>query len=258
MTTPRIALVVFLIGVASLASGPKAIAQEAFGTIKGRLVWGVDALPKVELKVKKGDENARDAAVCAVGDIFDETFVVDPASKGVANGFAYVFSPKGSNPVLEKAILTKSPEVLVDQKNCRFVPHAVAVHKDQTLVFTSNDPVGHNVMYTGANASGNQMLASKGRLPIKFVAPERNVVPFSCSIHPWMQGEFMVFGHPFFAVTRPDGSFEIAGVPAGKQRVVVRHKEVGFITPGARQGIEIEVKACETTDLGVIKLVPKK
>ena len=32
----------------------------------------------------------------------------------------------------------------------------------------------------------------------------------------------MVFNHPFFAVTKDDGSFEIHGVPPGEQKLIVR------------------------------------
>ena len=41
----------------------------------------------------------------------------------------------------------------------------------------------------------------------------------------------MIFDHPFFAVTGPDGSFEIKGVPAGDQNVVVWQEKIGYVTP---------------------------
>src|SRR5206468_4652198 len=37
----------------------------------------------------------------------------------------------------------------------------------------------------------------------------------SCSIHPWMSARMIVRDSPYFAVTKPDGSFEVANVPAG-------------------------------------------
>ena len=55
----------------------------------------------------------------------------------------------------------------------------------------------------------------------------------ACDIHPWMHGHVMIFDHPFFAVTGPDGSFEIKGVPAGDQNVVVWQEGVGYVTPGS-------------------------
>jgi hypothetical protein len=241
-----------------LSTGRTASAQAGFGTIKGRLVWGGAAMPNAEPKVKKGETAAKDAEVCAVAEVPNEDYVVDPATKGVANGFAYVVTPKGTNPDAEKALLAKAAEVEVDQKGCRFIPHALAFHKDQSLKFKSSDPVGHNIRYTAFNNGGmNQMLSPKGDMTKKFESAEKNPTELKCDIHPWMNGYFMVFDHPFFAVTKPDGSFEISGVPAGKQRVIVRQEKAGYVTTGARLGVEVDVPAGGVTDFGEIKLVPK-
>ena len=222
--------------------------QEA-GAIKGRLLWGGVGLPRAEPKP---------AAVCAVGAVPDESIVVDPATKGVANGFAYLVGPTGSNPAAERALLARVPEVVVDQRSCRFAPHAVAVHTGQRLVFTSHDPVPHTVgITTSRNGSLNAMVSVGDKVSMTFVAAERGPVPFVCNIHPWMAGSFMVFDHPFFAVTRPDGSFEIAGVPAGARRLVVRQEASGFATAGGPRGVEVVVEPGKTTDVGAVTIVPR-
>ena len=238
--------------------GERSAHAQAYGTIKGRLVWGGAKLPADTPLVKKGDSAVKDAAVCSADAVPNEDYVVDPATKGVANGFAYVLTPKGTNPAAEKALLAKEPEVVVDQKGCRFLPHVVAIHKDQKVNFKSEDAVGHNVRYTAfANGGMNVMVAPNGSLIKEFKAPEKNPTEIRCDIHPWMNGYFMVFDHPFYAITKADGSFEITGVPAGTQRVIVRQEKAGFVTKGARQGVEVEVKAGGTTDLGDIVLTPK-
>jgi hypothetical protein len=68
----------------------------------------------------------------------------------------------------------------------------------------------------------------------------------------------MVFDHPFFAVTGKDGTFEIKGVPAGSQNLVLWQENVGYVTPGGRRGMAVEVKPGGVTDVGEIKLDPKK
>jgi hypothetical protein len=261
---PRNPLLASAVGLAvlagSLGSGRLANAQGNFGTIKGRVVWGGAELPKLdpELKVKKGDQGVKDPAVCASHDIPNEEYVVDPSTKGVANAFAYISTPQGSNPEAEKELLAKAPTVVIDQKGCQFVPHAVALHKGQELVFKSSDPVGHNIRYQGFNIGGfNQMLAPNGTQGVKLPSAERSPVEIRCDIHSWMNAYFLVLDHPFFAVTKPDGSFEITGVPAGTQKLVVREDKGVFITPGGRNGMAVDVKAGGVTDVGEIKLVPK-
>ena len=73
-----------------------------------------------------------------------------------------------------------------------------------------------------------------------------------------MEGNLMVFDHPFYAVTKEDGSFEITGVPAGTQNIVVWQRKTGFVTGGGSRGQAVEVKAGQVTDLGDIVLDPAK
>jgi hypothetical protein len=232
--------------------------QGSFGTIKGRLVYGSgEAPPAKNLKEKGAAE--KDPTVCAAAAaIPDRSLVVDPKTLGVKYGFAYLVRPKGQNPEAVKELVGKAEKVVLDQKNCEFIPYALALHQDQTLVFKSSDPVNHNVHLSPfTNPPFNQILAANGVVEKKLVA-ERRVIPVSCDIHPWMKSWIMVFDHPFFAVTGDDGSFEIKGVPAGDQKLVIWQASVGYATPGLAQGMPVPVKAGEVTDVGEIKLDPSK
>ncbi|MHC5541882.1 carboxypeptidase regulatory-like domain-containing protein, partial [Singulisphaera rosea] len=232
-------------------------AQAGFGTIKGRLVWGGGEVPAQKVLVAKGA--ATQDPVCGKNAaILSHELEVDPKTKGVRYGFAYVFQPKGTNPAALKALLAKTPTAIVDQNNCDFVPHSIALVQDQPILFTSNDATGHNVHFTAfVNGALNQMLPAKAKLQKKLVA-EKRPIPLSCDIHPWMKGHIMVFDHPFFAVTEADGSFTIEGVPAGAQNIVLWQESVGYVTPGAARGMKVDVKAGATTDVGDILLKPKK
>ncbi|MGE5754273.1 MAG: hypothetical protein ACM35G_00950, partial [Planctomycetaceae bacterium] len=125
------------------------------------------------------------------------------------------------------------------------------------LVFKSSDLVNHNIRFSAlTNASFNQVLPPNGQFQLGLVA-ERRPIPLSCDIHPWMKGFVMVFDHPFFDVTGGDGSFEIKGVPAGTQNLVVWQETVGYVTPGAARGRPVQIRAGAVTDVGEIKLIPK-
>src|SRR5262249_25826642 len=71
--------------------------QGHFGTSKGRLVWGGDAIPPVRVLAEVGKAQ-KDPNVCARDKpILSREVNVDPKTKGVAFGFAYLTRPKGRN-----------------------------------------------------------------------------------------------------------------------------------------------------------------
>jgi hypothetical protein len=233
-------------------------AQSEYGTIKGRLVWGGTETPPAKILIEKG-KAAKDPEVCGKDEpIPSRELVVDPATKGVAHGFVFLIKPRGSNPDAVKALLALKPKVELDQKNCEFIPYVQAIHQDQALVIKSSDPVNHNVRYAAfANSPFNQILAPKGELEVKLIA-ERRPILVACDIHSWMKAYLMVFDHPFFAVTGPDGGFEIKGVPAGEQNLVLWQEKVGYVNPEKAKGKVISVKAGETVDLGEFAINPSQ
>jgi len=235
-------------------------AEGEYGTIKGRLVWGGSDVPSARALIEKGRAQ-RDPEICArEAAIPNRELVVDPKTKGVVYGFAYLIKPKGSNSGAVKELLARSPKAELDQKNCEFLPYVLAIHQDQTLVIKSSDPVNHNVRYAAfANSPFNQIMAPKGEIEVKLVAERRPIV-VACDIHSWMKAYIMVFDHPFFAVTGADGAFEIKGVPAGEQNLVLWQERVGYVgfTDPAKkaQGRAVTIRAGEVTDLGSVAIDP--
>jgi hypothetical protein len=58
------------------------------------------------------------------------------------------------------------------------------------------------------------------------IAKGPGLVEVRCVQHPWTHAYIAVFNHPYFAVTRADGSFRIDSMPAGNYRVMVWHEGV--------------------------------
>src|SRR5208283_6053037 len=80
-------------------------AQGEYGTIKGRLIWGGSDVPPARVLIEKGRAQ-KDPEICArEAAIPNRELVVDPKTKGVAYGFAYLVKPKGSNPGAVKELL---------------------------------------------------------------------------------------------------------------------------------------------------------
>ena len=48
-----------------------------------------------------------------------------------------------------------------------------------------------------------------------------------CDVHAWMRSFCFVVGHPFFAVTGEDGTFEIKNVPVGTYLLKAWHEKLG-------------------------------
>ncbi len=231
--------------------------QGGLGTIKGRLVWGGAEAPTPKVLEKKGSAS-KDPSVCGkTADVISQQLVVDPKTLGVQNGFAYLLKPKGTPASAVAEIVAKNPTVEIDQKNCEYLPHVVAVAVGQSVVFKSSDAVNHNVHYNSFSNSFNQILPPNGAFTKK-LATEKRIVKVTCDLHGWMDGFVGIFDHPYFTVTGPDGSFQINNVPPGTQKLILWQEKVGFATPGAGAGLAVDVKAGAVTDVGEIKLNLKK
>jgi hypothetical protein len=234
-------------------------AEEGWGTIKGQVVWSGD-VAEPELRVKKGDANVKDAAVCAVNDIPKEDLVVNKENKGLRWVLVYI----GGKPKIHPDLATAEGEAELDQENCRFIPHLLAMRAGQKFVISSNDPIAHNTKGDGFRNQFNPTVpaadpGSKKSLPPMELQPENLPIAISCSIHTgFMYAWVAVLNHPYFAVTDENGNFEIKNVPAGAQKLVVWHEKGWGDGLGKGQGKEITVKAGDTTDLGEIGYAPEK
>ncbi len=197
-----------LVGQTAEAGGEQAASTgTGWATLKGRFVFDGDAPAMPPYGVNK------DEAVCAPGGKAppQEYLVVDPSSKGIANIFIY---PRKVSRVNDAAG-PKTDPFLFDQKECRFLTHAFAVSVGQPVEIHNSDPVGHNTSIAGQNTF-NQMIPSGDKVPYSAKKEEATPASISCSVHPWMRAYMVPRKDSYVAVTKPDGSFEIANLPAGE------------------------------------------
>jgi len=136
----------------------------------------------------------------------------------------------------------KSDVIEIDQKGCRYIPHIVGVQIGQTVKIRNSDDTTHNVHYKSKlNGDWNMTQSSTGLMDPKepFRKPEIGTSLFKCDIHPWMQAGVALFDHPFFAVTKADGTFEIdtKGLPDGKYEVWAWHEKYKY---AKLKGVELK------------------
>jgi hypothetical protein len=197
-----------LVGDAEAAEGEAAATGTGWATIRGRFIYEGNAPQMPPYQVNK------DQATCAPGGQAppQETLIVDSASKGIANVAIY---PRKVSRVHDEAGPKTEPFVF-DQKQCVFLSHVFAVTVDQPIEIKNSDDVGHNTNITGQN-SFNQTIPSGGSSPFAAKREEALPVSISCSIHPWMRSYMLPRKNAYFAITAPDGSFEIKNLPAGEE-----------------------------------------
>ena len=155
----------------------------------------------------------------------DESVLVSPTG-ALANAFVYV---KAGLPAAYKAP-APAGAVTLDQDGCRYHPHVFGILVGQTLAIKNSDGILHNIKAKGVknrpfNISQPAVMTSERT----FTTPEV-VVPLECNVHGWMHAWLAVLPHPFFAVSGPDGSFAIKGLPPGTYTIEAWHEKYGTQT----------------------------
>ena len=148
----------------------------------------------------------------ALGDAKSDALLVS-ADGRVQNAFVYI-----KDMLAEYAFDVPTEAVRLDEKGCRYSPRVFGVRVSQALDIEQS-------------VHGNRMTQF-------FTAPEV-MVRFKCDVHHWMSAYGGVMSHPFFAVTGPDGSFSMKGLPPGEYELAVWHEKLGtktqLVTIGASQ-----------------------
>ena len=116
----------------------------------------------------------------------------------------------------------------IDQSGCKYHPHVLGVMAGQTLKIVNSDPTTHNIHPTPAdNREWNESQPPQSPALEKTFAREEIMLPVKCNQHPWMKMYVNVVKTPFYAVTGPDGKFEIKGLPPGDYTIGVRAGKAG-------------------------------
>lgn len=209
----------------------------AVGSVAGKIAFtGAAPAPK------KVDASADPACGKANPDLTTEDVSVKDGK--LANVFVYI---KDGTTADGKKIAdfiwdTPTSAVALDQKGCQYKPHVLGAMVNQKISITNSDPTTHNIHpQPSVNTEWNSSQVAGAPALEKSFNRAEVLVPVKCNQHPWMKSYVGVMKHPFFAVTKEDGSFEIKGVPAGKYTVAAWHEKPG--PKGTEKTMEVTVAA---------------
>jgi hypothetical protein len=190
------------------------------GVITGKITFD-GARPERTTVRMAADPNCKPDGEEALSD----TLVVAEDS-GLKDVFVHIKDGLG-NRIYE----TPTTPVVLDQDGCQYEPHVFGVYVGQPLEVRNSDQTLHNVHALPKENSEFNFGQQPSTLPITktFDKPEIGV-RVKCDVHGWMQAWANVVAHPFFSVTKDDGTFEIKGLPAGTYTVEAWHERLGTQT----------------------------
>jgi hypothetical protein len=215
------------------AGAAEAVVGTGWATLKGKFTFEGEPPTMPPYDVNK------DQATCAPGGQAppQEYLVVDDATKGIANIAVYA---RDVSRVHDDAAPSEEG-IEFDQKVCRFLTHVFAFSVNQPVTLKNSDDVGHNTNIPPRN-SFNQTIPVGGAVPWAAKYEEAVPVAVKCSIHPWMIAWMLPRENRYYAVTAPDGTFEIPNLPAGEEVEIQVWHESGT---GTQRELIVETDAAK-------------
>lgn len=217
---------------AAKAEAYKEIDVKDGGTIVGMVKYDGDAPAVKILKVDKDEQT------CGHENKQSEELVINGESKGIKNVVISLVDIAAGKKA-ETAV------AVVDQKECLFAPHVLAISAGTSVDLLNSDNVMHNLhSWSIKNPGFNEGVSGGGKLTKKFDIPE--VVKITCDVHKWMSSFIVVKANPYFAVTDENGHFKIENVPSGSYKIEAWQEKLGKKTN------EVAVKSKEETTVDFV------
>ncbi len=179
-------------------------------------------------------------SLASAGDIVGRVELTEKGGKkatDLSDVVVYVESSK-AKPKPAREVLT--------MKSKAFTPHLLAIGTGTTIDFPNEDPILHNVFSVSGEGFDLGLYKRPKSASRTFDRP--GVYTVYCNIHPQMSATVVVLDHPYFTTAAKDGSFRIAGVPAGDYKLLAYNERSG---EGAPVSVKVTATGETTTHLSL-------
>ncbi len=200
-------------------NGRTVVQAQAAGRITGKISFSGE--PPAPIKIRmSADPRCLQASPDGA-----ERRQIDGKNGGLANVVVSIKTP------VKGTVAPNTTPVILDQSGCMYAPPVIAIQVGQSLKMRNSDDTLHNIHSRSVvNPMFNVGQPRKGMESEKKFEKAETIFPVSCDVHPWMRTYIEVFEHPFFTVTKDDGTFEIPNVPPGEYEVEATHPTLKTLT----------------------------
>jgi len=266
LTTWTLTVGGFVCGSSTVDAQPAEKAEEqsagSWGNLTGRFVFDGPAPPRKKIVIPRSNE------YCGESNLLDESLIVDPKNRGLANIVVSLYRKRGAavpavHPQYEE---TATAQIELKNYKCRFEPHMVLLRNTQSMLVIAGDPFATNTkIETLFNPPINAVIPSGTKKELKFPKAERYPCRLTCPVHRWEGAWVVVKDHPYVAASDAGGKFAIKNLPVGTHTFQIWHERAKCVKRGVINGkkvewskgrVTVEVKP-GTNDLGEIKLSPE-
>jgi hypothetical protein len=225
--------VVIAVPAAKYAGGPVA----APGSVKGTVTVASPIAPLPPAVV------GRDSAVCNGATVPDSS--VQQRGAGLGNVVVWLDGVrKGKMVPLDKRLELESD-------HCLLTPRVQAAATGSAVNVIGHDDFRQHLHFFAAAEKAPRATVLLGKdeqvIPTEHPAAEPGLVFVRDVDHAWPTAYIAVFDHPYYAVTKPDGSFTIDGVPPGQYTLVAWHER----TNKAQQVVTVTANGSTTVKVAL-------
>lgn len=228
------AFAAILLTTTSSSRAYEAITVTDGGSVAGRVTYRGEPPVPATIKVTK------DLEVCGTEKTAAELIV--GADKGIKNVVARLLDVRRGKPLSNKRSTT------IDQKNCEYSPRILLFPAGTRVAIENNDGILHNTNVVAEKNPSFTVAQPKFRRVVERRIDDPEMpMRVRCDVHSWMASWWIAQEHPYYAVTKTDGTFVLSDVPPGHYTLELWHETLGratqpvIVNPKAETRVSLEL-----------------